>query len=83
MITTIVIKGSDYSDVRSTYEYFKDETYVMREFSQGFLLIFNERSTAHKCMNRARKKMLNAKYSIQYKRYNHLIYNSCKAEINL
>jgi hypothetical protein len=83
MVTTIVIKGSDYSDVKSTYQCFKDETYVMREFSNGFLLIFNERSSAHRCMNKARKTMLNKGFNIEYKRYKHIYFNNCKAEINL
>jgi hypothetical protein len=83
MITTIVLKGANYMDVKSTYAFFKDETYVMREFSNGFLLIFSERNKAHKCMNKARKRMLSAGCKIEYKRYNYILTNGCIAQINL
>ena len=83
MVTTIVLKGVNYMDVKSTYAFFKDESYVMREFSNGYLLIFNERSIAHKCMNQARKRMLSAGCKLEYKRYNYILINGCKAEINL
>lgn len=83
MVTTIVLKGDNWNNLKHAYHYFKDENYVMREYSNGFLLIFNERSTAHRCMNTARKRMLVDGNKFEYKRYKHIIINGCKAEINL
>lgn len=83
MITTIVLKGENWNNLKNAYDYFKTEGYVMRNFSNGFLLIFSERNNAHKCMNQARKRMISEGCKFEYKRYSHININGCKAEINL
>jgi hypothetical protein len=83
MITTIVIKGENWNNLKHAYYFFKNENCVMRNFSNGFLLIFSERNKAHKCMNQARKAMISEGCKFEYKRYNYININGCKAEINL
>ena len=83
MITTIILTGNNWNNLKHAYHFFKDGNAVVRQKSNGYLLIFNERSIAHKCLNMARKEMLKAGYKFEYKRYNHILINGCKAEINL
>lgn len=83
MITTIVITGNNYESLYHAAHFFKDKNAIVKTKSNGWLLVFNERNKAHKCMNQARKLMLKAGYKFEYKRYNYILINGCKAEINL
>lgn len=81
MITTIVIKGENWNNLKHAYFFFKSTVAVVKYFSNGYLLIFENRLQAQQCLNEARKKMTEEGCDFIYKRFKKIELNECTAEI--